>query len=850
MNNNITIIVVILYRYSLDLSNYIKSESLDMPPDTPPTEALAMCVLPSSEEDPITCYLTSPCTSVCKDSAGGICPDPSQIAHSTTPDADNQQCYVFLHGEQVYYQMNCYQVQQASHCTYYFTVTPSNILAMRGLILAVAFITLFWFIGELVLWSVERSINKEEEQGLARMSTDLPPKRKYLRDQIRQRWAEEAEHNYSLLSPSIYDNTIQASDDYYYNNTHHNHIINGSSSTSSHHRGHDNKNTSRDKTYRGGGTNHRASSYHHHHHPGDGSSRSNTSHNNRRMMKYNEVVGGGGGDDDDGTLLLTLFYILLIICSQFLVIYFSPQNAQPLTSIVSAFVGVVSIWRATSWLDWIIFVDVLLDVVLFIAAAIVVKWPTQGVFANRLQAELRGDKSSKEGRNDDGVGYYDDEEEEEDGSITEGRSMQSYDYDVEGRPYHHRIDDDSYYHDVNPLEAHSYNGKRRAYYQHSYDGDDDDDLDGNNRGRRYDSRVRPRYPSLTERRLQQLNERSDDSTPYAARVLEQQHHHNHRNHQQHQQDQQDQYNHAITNFGAAGGDDEVPREDSYDVEDEDSGGDLSSLISSSSGIDGGVTSTLPSSEDTATVDFVLSQGMTRDVCLMIACHNSTMTLERLENHLNMLRAALSLFPPSHIFVCDNGSSLQPPDENIWACEQVHPDINYLYIPEGNKTFAFYWCNKYWIPFLQQNDRIPSFKYAVIIDDDVILPSDLHIPHQLLDQCPEIKAVHFPIGATTPPAASGMGSAIMSNVLVGCQDCEYRLAAVHKQFQATLATATSCHGAVALWDRETLDEVLYDHDTVFHGEDLQMGINLLRKRDNSRIISSAQSLIPTYAPDTW
>ncbi|KAF4736261.1 hypothetical protein FOZ62_024880, partial [Perkinsus olseni] len=186
------------------------------------------------------------------------------------------------------------------------------------------------------------------------------------------------------------------------------------------------------------------------------------------------------------TMLLTLFYILLIICSQFLVIYFSPQNAQPLTSIVSAFVGVVSIWRATSWLDWIIFVDVLLD-----------------VFANRLQAELRGDKDSKEGRNDDdGIGYYD---EEEDGSLTEGRSIRSYDDDVEERPYHH--------------QAHSYNGKRRSYYQHSYDGDDED-VDGNYRGRRYDPRVRPRYPSLTKRRLQQLNKRSDDSTPYATRVDE------------------------------------------------------------------------------------------------------------------------------------------------------------------------------------------------------------------------------------------------------------------------------------------------------------------------------------------
>lgn len=44
-------------------------------------------------------------------------------------------------------------------------------------------------------------------------------------------------------------------------------------------------------------------------------------------------------------------------------------------TLYEAFVGVVSIWNAVSALDWIIFLDVLLDVVLFFAAACVVKWP-------------------------------------------------------------------------------------------------------------------------------------------------------------------------------------------------------------------------------------------------------------------------------------------------------------------------------------------------------------------------------------------------------------------------------------------------------------------------------------------
>jgi hypothetical protein len=46
------------------------------------------------------------------------------------------------------------------------------------------------------------------------------------------------------------------------------------------------------------------------------------------------------------------------------------------------------------------------------------------------------------------------------------------------------------------------------------------------------------------------------------------------------------------------------------------------------------------------------------------------------------------------------------------------------------------------------------------------------------------------------------------------------------------------------------EVLLEHDTVFNGEDLYMGLCLLRKRDSSKIISCAQSIVPTYAPDSW
>ncbi|KAF4736074.1 hypothetical protein FOZ63_019506, partial [Perkinsus olseni] len=255
-----------------------------------------------------------------------------------------------------------------------------------------------------------------------------------------------------------------------------------------------------------------------------------------------------------------------------------------------------------------------------------------------------------------------------------------------------------------------------------------------------------------------------------------------------------------------------------------------------------INSDTSSSTDIKSLEFVLEQNITSNCCLMIACHLSTMTNERYSTFTNTLRSAMNVFPPSHIFVCDNGPTLQPQDQTQWAAQEVHPDINYLYTPEGNKTFAFYWCNKYWIPFLEAHDKIPQFTYAVIIDDDVPLPHDLHIPQEQLTKDTTIKAVHFPITAASPDGHP--------NLLVKCQDIEYKMAAVHKLFQATMARCLSCHGAIALWDREALDEIFYEHDTVFNGEDMYMGLSLLRKRDDSKIISCAQAIVPTYAPDAW
>ena len=231
------------------------------------------------------------------------------------------------------------------------------------------------------------------------------------------------------------------------------------------------------------------------------------------------------------------------------------------------------------------------------------------------------------------------------------------------------------------------------------------------------------------------------------------------------------------------------------------------------------------------------------VCLLIAAHESCMNVENREIFTTTLKNALEIFPASSIFVCDNGSSLSPVDETWGVVKQIHPEINYLYIPEGNKTLAFYWTCRYWLPLLESEGRIRNFRFVMLIDDDVPLPVDMIVPIHLLEENPEIKAVHIPLAACEKPGN-------FFSMILQWQDLEYKLAAAHKLLQSKLGRALSCHGAVSLWNRETLGKVFYHHDTVFHGEDLYMGLSLLRFRDSSRIVSYPNQVVPTYAPDTW
>ena len=250
-------------------------------------------------------------------------------------------------------------------------------------------------------------------------------------------------------------------------------------------------------------------------------------------------------------------------------------------------------------------------------------------------------------------------------------------------------------------------------------------------------------------------------------------------------------------------------------------------------------------------------------CLLIACHNSAINDEMKTDFLRTLHAALANFPPECIFICDNGRDLNPSDNTKGLIDEVCDDkfgkgmnrrMNYVFVPEGNKTHALYWVTEWWIPFLVQKDRVPDFKYLVMIDDDVPLPKSFDFHNAEMEADPSIACYGYGITAVTPTdPTTGKSEFCM---LVAMQDLEYKISGFFKYFQYKIGgCAFYAHGAISMWRRETLGkEILYKHDTEFNGEDMYMGLLTHRLSEKSkekvRIAFSMGSLVETYAPDNF
>jgi len=201
---------------------------------------------------------------------------------------------------------------------------------------------------------------------------------------------------------------------------------------------------------------------------------------------------------------------------------------------------------------------------------------------------------------------------------------------------------------------------------------------------------------------------------------------------------------------------------------------------------------------------------------LIVCHNSSDVLPE------TLKCLLKVTTPMSIFIAENGSSQEEKlkmkevvDDYSRQYKETHPDyhgldIIYANLNEGSKTLAQFCLlnNLYWFGI--------NIDYISVIDDDVLIPENW-IEDEILSYFndPNVKALAYPI--TTSNRREGIVPAF--------QNFEYTFSMYSKKIHRDIGTVVFPSGAIGTWSVPFLLECLYRHDTVFRGEDLQLGIRL-------------------------
>lgn len=107
----------------------------------------------------------------------------------------------------------------------------------------------------------------------------------------------------------------------------------------------------------------------------------------------------------------------------------------------------------------------------------------------------------------------------------------------------------------------------------------------------------------------------------------------------------------------------------------------------------------------------------------------------------------------------------------------------------------------------------------------------------------VRAICYPIRARGTKSEPRF-----ETIMVKWQELEYKISDYGKRFQSRFSTVLYPHGAISLWEREALISCLREHDTVFYGDDVKMGLWL--QENNYKLIMDHRHIIDTEAHETW
>ena len=194
-----------------------------------------------------------------------------------------------------------------------------------------------------------------------------------------------------------------------------------------------------------------------------------------------------------------------------------------------------------------------------------------------------------------------------------------------------------------------------------------------------------------------------------------------------------------------------------------------------------------------------------DLAIIIPCHNSASFIAQ------TIKAAMLHVAPNQIFIMDNGKEDTPTDDTQNIAHSISRLINYFYIEKtGNKTIALLVGAQYITRHFQQ------LKYALIMDDDTLIPKNFAIHHTLFDDtC--VQGIVYPLRAKSPYKKEPFVSRY--------QDLEYKFSDLEMAYLDLTDGVLRPHGAASLWRADTLHDILRKHNGIFKGEDIMMGLIL-------------------------
>eukprot|EP00834_Sanchytrium_tribonematis_P000091 NODE_3_length_80033_cov_0.932970.p7 type:complete len:590 gc:universal NODE_3_length_80033_cov_0.932970:16560-18329(+) len=212
--------------------------------------------------------------------------------------------------------------------------------------------------------------------------------------------------------------------------------------------------------------------------------------------------------------------------------------------------------------------------------------------------------------------------------------------------------------------------------------------------------------------------------------------------------------------------------------------------------------------------------------LIITCHKSADAITE------TLKAALVHLEPQNIFIADNGNQKEPMDNTRSIIKGLDPRINYRWNNIGNKTLAQYLA----VRDIDRNRK--DIEHILIIDDDVTISAHLRFPVERIEG--NTKALVIGI--------RGVDNKGKQKVLwTKWQDMEYKVSDFVKIFQDQYCSVMYPHGAISLWDKKILLQILVDHDAIFYADDVKMGMWLTRR--GYRLGYYADAVVDTETPET-